>query len=428
MDFIRSGGLSVSLDNRVYSFADGLPNTPGLQNIDGVDTYGGYLDYESFLAGDGNTFSTHPHHIWRWQPHVRTVVKFLAKNAAQLVAHSFSRGDNGDRIRNRETAAAKLMANPMPYKGGRSKRTPYEFMFDLIVDLCMWDRYAAMVTMGDHGWQISRLDPATWKFHRDSISGVEGIRQNMPNGDSIVWPLDNFLWLDTYPSKGSPIDAIKRILVEQDESAKYSAQLWENGARLDVVIRRPLAAPSWSKPVRDKFKSSWSGGTKGGTRLLEDGMKVQEVNRLSPHDAQQVAARVISKAEVSSFFGVDATLVGASDSANYSNVSAYNEILDSAVLSSFVVQVQQAYNLRLLPIVGAAPDEYVEFSTTRNQGNLGEQMEAIAKATGVPTLTPNEGREKLNLPRFHDDPAMDKLVIPIYIQDPEANPTEEPTP
>ena len=53
-----------------------------------------------------------PAEVWRTQPHLRTVVTFMARNIAQLGVHAFQRVDESDRQRLRDADLARYGKRP----------------------------------------------------------------------------------------------------------------------------------------------------------------------------------------------------------------------------------------------------------------------------------------------------------------------------
>ena len=66
--------------------------------------------------------------MFRTQPHLRTVVTFLARSIAQLGLHSYQLEADGGRARDRSSAAVKLINAPNPYM------TTYQLIFALVAD------------------------------------------------------------------------------------------------------------------------------------------------------------------------------------------------------------------------------------------------------------------------------------------------------
>ena len=237
------------------------------------------------------------------------------------------------------------------------------------------------------------------------------------------------LWLDGYPVGGtSPLEALADMLAEERESSKYRRELWEGGARMPGWIERPADAPPWSVPAtaggesgRDRFRTGWqayaSGGLRAGrTPILEDGMKYHaEPGGITPESAQQLEARKFSIAETAAYFHVPPVFVGLLDNANYSNVTAYREILYSDTLGTWLQQIQQAYNARLLthPLIEASEDDFVEFNVAEKlRMSFDEQARIFQVATGAPIMLRSEARQRLNLPFI---PGTDDLIVPLNL-------------
>ena len=91
-------------------------------------TYIGAEDIHGVLLGDLT-----PAQMWSTQPHLRTVVSFLARNIAQLGLHSFQR-DGEDRERDRASVFAATMRRP------NEDQTAFDLVFALVGDLSLYDR------------------------------------------------------------------------------------------------------------------------------------------------------------------------------------------------------------------------------------------------------------------------------------------------
>ena len=364
-----------------------------------------------------------PIEVYRTQRSVRTVTEFLARNIAQIAIHPFAPQDNGDRIRLKKGPLARLLRLPS------HTATPFEFMHSLVLDICLFDRYASLIVETAGKPELVRLPPDTWVFKRDGLRRpVEIIHTNVA-GKTVTIPLSQVLWLDGYPVGGtSPLEALADMLAEERESSKYRRELWEGGARMPGWIERPVDAPPWAVPLtpggesaRDKFRTAWqtyaSGGLKAGrTPLLEDGMKYHaEPGGITPESAQQLEARKFSIAETAAFFHVPPVFVGLLDNANYSNVTAYREILYSDTLGTWLQQIQQAFNARLLthPLIGADEADYVEFNVAEKlRMSFDEQARIFQMATGAPILARSEARQRLNLPYI---PGTEQLILPLNL-------------
>lgn len=398
---ISDGGLPVTLDTRMWSFDPTVTRYA-------ADAYRG-----SELAD--------PISVWKTQRSVRTVVGFLARNIAQVALHGFEVDEEGDRRRLPVAdALSRLLRRPS------KTATGYEHMHTLVVDVCMWDRYAAVIVEGADGTvELQRLPPARWTFTRDVFDQPTGIRLVDGKGGHHDIPLGSALWIDGYPlpegAMATPIAALQDLLAEERESSRYRRELWESGARMPGWIERPADAPEWSKLARTKFRAGWQeyasgGGRVGRTPILEDGMTYHEMNGgITPENAQQLETRKFSIAETAASFFVPPVFVGVLDGANYSNVVAYREILYSDTLGTWFQQLQQAYNSRLLthPLVGRDDGVFVEFNVAEKlRMSFDEQTRIFQTATGAPFMTRNEARRRVNLPSID---GADELVVPLNV-------------
>jgi len=366
--------------------------------------------------------SSTPLAIYESQRSVRTVVKFLARAAAQLRLQGFDRADEGmDRQRLGKTHPIEaLLRKP------DSASVPFRYVYDLVTDICLYDRWAAGKTRDAMGkYQLLRLPPYLWKFERDVLNRPIAIRLMGTVGDlpaNMLLPLDQFVWMDGYPdSCQSPMAAIADLLEEEREAAAFRTGLWRNGGRISGWISRPANAPSegWN---RDKFGASWRsnyGGASatrgGGTPLLEDGMEYHELTGVTPRAAQAVESRKLSLAEVASLYGVSPVLVGILDNANFSNVMAFRQQVYVDTLGSMLNHIQDAHNAHLcedseFTVTG---NEYVEFNVMEKlRLSFEERAVAISTAVGGPWLTRAEARASDNKPYL---PGTDELIVPLNV-------------
>jgi len=373
---------------------------------------------DDFKVAERNVLD--PLTVWRTQRNVRTVVGFLARNFAQVQMHGYRRLDvEGDRKRidPNEPLATTLR---QPDAGV----TEYDFANALTVDLCLYERWAALKMRDEAGTiRLHRLPPRRWCFVRDVADQPQWLRWWAPDGATYLdVPLDRLVWLDGYPlpddSRYGPMLYLADVLVAEEASARARVDMWRNGARLSGVIERPVNAPEWASPQRTKFAAAWrssygAGGTRaGGTPILEDGMTYKTVEAVTPEQAQQIEARKLSMSEVAAAFHVAPVLVGVIDNANYSNVKAYREMLYTDTLGPMFQQARQAYNARLVPDY-ADPDLFVEPNVAEKlRMSFEEQATIMQTATGAPIMTRNEARQRMNLPHL---PGADDLVVPLNV-------------
>ena len=398
MTIVWRGGVPVLLDDRIHSWSDGVSTTLGAVH-----------SYSQWLTDSGGGVNIHPDHVYAEQPAVRTVVDFLADNVGQISTHTFLR-DGDDRVRTRTTPLARLMAKPSPYA------TAYSFRAARVLDICLWDRFCALIIRtGATTWQLRRVPPRLWAFERNAFDEPVAIRF----ADDRVESLERCLWNDGYPSPldRTPMQCIQDILTEEGESAATRRDLWKNRARIDQYVTRPYEAGDWTPDARDNFKTSWaayraSGSKTGMMPVLEDGMKLESADRITPLESQQIEARQLSRKDVASFFQVAPELVGAGDATN-SNLETKRESLYVDTLGRWFTMFDQADNDRLAPIVAPGTGEFIESNVSGKLRLAFEsQMSIYARAAGGPYMTRNEVRQRQNLPAID---GADELIQPLNV-------------
>jgi HK97 family phage portal protein len=362
-----------------------------------------------------------PSEMWETQPHLRTVVSFLARNVAQLGLHAFERVDETDRRRDRQSVVARTLRRP------NTETTTFELIFGLIGDLSLYDLaywHVAPDPDAPSGWSIVRLPPEWVKPKNADAFRRKSYDVQAPGGDTINFPASEILafhgFNPTDPRDGSTaISALKGVLQEQLQSSLYRQQVWKNGGRVSAVLKRPPNTP-WSPEARDRFREDWystytgTGPRAGGTPILEDGMELQRID-FSAKEQEYVDGAKLSFATVCSAYHVNPTMVGLLDNANYSNVREFRRMLYGDTLGPLLAQVEDRLNAFLLPMMGMDSERfYVEFNIEEKlQGNFEEQTAALQSSVGRPWMTANEARALRNMPSI--GPEGDQLVTPLNV-------------
>lgn len=384
-----------------------------------VTYIGGNEELQAYYSGAGLDLMT-PASLWRTQPHLRTVVSFIARNTAQLGLHTFERVNDTDRQRDHDSLLARLVRSP------DGVLSPFDMIYALVGDLLLYDRaYWFVAPNSDRptGWIMRRLPPS-WVQPLD-YTPFEVNTWQVTMGDEVVEVPNKFIFAFTGYNpvgyhKGSPtIETLKETLQEQVESAKYRGMVWKRGGRVSAVLERPIDAPRWSDKAREMFRADWyskytgNGSLVGGTPILEDGMKLNKID-FSAKDQQFVEAAKLSLTTVAAAFHVNPTMIGLNEGANYSNVREFRKMLYGDTLGPLLAQIESRINTFLLDKLEMDPARfYVEFNIAEKlQGNFEEQTSALQSATGAPWMTRNEARARQNLPAVEGG---DELITPLNV-------------
>lgn len=98
--------------------------------------------------------------LFKTQPHLRTVITFLARNVAQVGLKEFERVSDTDRQRVTDDVLINLLKQP------NGTMTGYELMQQLVADLALYDNAYWMVAQNPDrdvdkfgSWQIQPIPP-----------------------------------------------------------------------------------------------------------------------------------------------------------------------------------------------------------------------------------------------------------------------------
>ena len=158
--------------------------------------------------------------------------------------------------------------------------------------------------------------------------------------------------------------------------------------------------------------SSFVGSSKAGkTLVLEAGLKWNQV-QMNPEDAQLLETRRFQVEDVCRWFGVPPIVIGHSADGQTMWGSGIEQILLSWLtlgINPLLKRIEGRMNRDVVPIEKRGR-WYFEFNREAMlQMDSKAKGEFMAKMGMSGTMTANERREKLNLPR-HDDPAADALL------------------
>lgn len=366
------------------------------------------------LAAD---FSADYATIWKTQPHVRTVIGFLARNIAQIGLHAFERTSDTDRRRLTDHPLADLIAKPNP------RTTRYRLIDALVNDLGIYDVACwAKMKSADQPVGLLRLPPKQIEPIGDSWGWPDAIRFKGNKG-SIDLPMDQVVFFRGYNPDDSrwgvsPMETLRRVLAEEYQATLYREQLWRNGARFPGYIKRPKAAGQWSPEARERFRADWrglytgNGPGAGGTPVLEDDMEFS-AGGITPAQAQYLETRKLTREEVAAAFHIPLPMVGILDHATFSNIKEQHQNLYQDTLGPWLEMIQQEIGLQLLPDFDDSTNIYVEFNLAdKMKGSFEEQATSLQTAVGAPWLTRNEARARQNLPQVDGG---DDLVTPLNV-------------
>ena len=359
--------------------------------------------------------------LYNTQDNLAAVVNFISSSIAQLPLKVYTRDENDERKRDRDSVAAKLLWKP------NGDQTEYEFMFSLVAELkifgCVYV-WKLPDPDSDSGYQI-RIIPTDWVTNTEKVTpyGPDKILVTADGYGNIEIPRAEFVRFCTFSPGNpagyvSPISALRQTLEEQIQAGRFRKELWRSSGRLNAQIVRPKDVQPWTEETKKKwveaFREAWgAGGSKAGSiPLMEDGMEIKTFNA-SFKEQQWVESVKLSREAVAAAYRINPSLVWHSDTQTYASSKDNARALYAECLGPDLQMIQQRINSFLLPMIGASPDTYVEFDLTEKlKGDFEQRAAVIQSSVGGPWLTRNEARRDNNLPPIEGG---DELIVPLNV-------------
>lgn len=419
IDALKAPGVVVD-DQR----AGGIVVPAGRTNLTKAEVEALLAKVGAFTAAD----------MERTQPNLRTAVRFLARNVAQLGIHSFVRTQDGGRERDRTSAAARLIADPSP------AQSEYELVFSIVADLALFDEaWLTLVPVRESsspsgtGWILRPL-PVSGVTILDGSEWTGDLRVEVSlDGKRRVIEWDRLIhlqgWNPGYGASGTPpLDALKGTLMEQIAAQAYRLGVWKNGGQVSAFITRPATAPLWGAEARTRFREDMKeykagGAQRGGIPVLEDGMEIK-TNRLTAKEEQFIEAAQLSLETVARVYFINPAMLGSTGGVTYANMREFRKSLYGETLGPILQQVEQKLNARLLPLVGVDRSRhYLEFNLkAKLAGDFETEGQILQTAVGGPYMSANEARARQNLPAIEGG---DELLRPLNMTETGAEDEED---
>ena len=352
--------------------------------------------------------------LWREQPHIRTVIDFLARGVSQLGLHAFERGKDGDRVKvDRSSNLGKLTEVPAP------NLTMLKWLDRCVHDMAIFDRFLAVKVKDRFGrlW-LQPVPAGMWAPLETDWTGPSGYMV----GESVLRPDEVVVMFGYAPDSLShgtpPMEALRQLLASYAAAEESQEAFWAAGAQIRGIIERPVNAPPISDAGMERLRQDWDGRyggrqSAGRTPILEDGMTFKGVSSTAK-DAEYLGARKLTREEVAAAFHVPAPFVGILEHATFSNIREQHKQLYADTLGPWLRLIEGELERQLVePEFGA--EYFLDFNEAdRLRGTFEERAAVMSTAIGGPWMTRNEARKLENLPRI-DDPEVDTLITPLNV-------------
>ena len=291
--------------------------------------------------------------LYASQSNLQAVVGFLADSVAQLPLKVYVRNGETERVRDRNSVAAKTLWKP------NSNQTEYEFINALMVEYLLngtaivWhlpDPYS------ESGHQL-RILPHAWitDSESDTAYSYKSITvKAWGSAPAVKVPAEDFTQFKMYcPGKPgsyqSPVSSLRTILTEQIQADKFRTQIWRSSGRFNAYITRPKDVAAWDDETKKKwveaFREGWSanGGNAGKIPLLEDGMEIKPY-QFNSKDAQYAETKQLSREDVAAAYHVNPSLIWHTATQTYASAKDNARALYADCLGPTIQMLQQRIN------------------------------------------------------------------------------------
>lgn len=362
----------------------------------------------SYNASDSSkSMNAHP---------IREVTDFIARHISSLPLKVYRRDTDGSRQRVRDGVLAQLVKNP----SGNPAISASQFWYSIIQDGLLTDRFLALIENRKNTIRLVRVPTRYWNVITNRLDEPVGARVNYDDGAEEFDVLKDGIILSVgyahSSGKGDPKpNRLKDILSEYTSSVEYRRQINRKGLRAPLIIERKEPWPS--PESRERFQRGMkefvgNGSAAGSGILLEDGMSMKTLDMFKPIDMNDIEARDKVKIDIANAYGIPAEIIGIREG-NFSNLTAFKQMMYGTYLDPYIVQLEQILNLTLRDKLSEDPDVYLEFDRDAQlRGDPAAQYQALVTATGRPVFTTNEAREILNRPKVEEG---DGIVTPLNV-------------
>lgn len=289
------------------------------------------------------------------------------------------------------------------------------------------------VTIGRRTRRLT-FEPIDWR----TISPIR-LRPGDPNATIVGWKtrdltgeteqtrsadtVMHLAWWSPLGSLGvSPLRQLGATLRTETAAVGWTQTLLEQAARPSGVVQADEKFLGLDREERQQLLNQLRAdlraahaGVAGAGKLavLPPGLSWTTTEYTTAVEAQLIEQRKINREEVAAVYMIPPPMIGILDRATYSNVQTAREMAYTDGLAPPLILLEQRINAHVCRGILGEPDVFVEFDFAGIlRGDRLKEIQAIREAVSTAALTPNEGRDVLNLPRS-DDPMADELYLPV---------------
>jgi HK97 family phage portal protein len=361
--------------------------------------------------------------LFQTQPLIASAVMRLLTWAIRVPLKVYRRTGDDSRIRLRPSDHPLAAAIITPWERGHQAGLIQALLGPLFV----------------HGNSVAEIEqgarnriqfiPHDWRFSKPIMpfrDSIEGFRVNTDHRDFVrEVSIDEILhlawWSPMGPLGTSPLMQLGTTLNIEDAAQRYQQSTFRNGARPPSAVTSSEQFLTLEREEREELMlqlrtdlmAIYAGPENAGRpALLPPGLDWKPVGHTAV-EAALIEQRKVAAIEVCGVYMIPPPMLGILDRATFSNITELREMTYTESVGPPLVLAEQVLNAQLVRALLREDDVYCEFDFGGVlRGDRLKEIDALRNAVASALYTPNEGREKLNMPRS-DQTEMDQFYLPV---------------
>ena len=325
---------------------------------------------------------------------VYACVRILSESMAQLPRGIYRKDNAGNIERLQDHPLYNILAwQPNDFQ------TSFEFVEMLTAHVTLRGNGYAFINR-DSKDRITELLP----FHSDSVKVTQNsdwsltYELTLNDGSVQKVPARNIFHLRGLSSNGylgiTPIAYHRNTIGLSMATERHGANLFKNGARPGGVLLHPVKLEDdVAKRIKESWQKAHGGGKSGGTAVLEQGMKYENVS-MTNEDAQYLETRKFQRIEIAQIYRIPATMLDILDKAStYASAEQFFLSFVKFTILPWVKRWEQAIWRCLLSDQDKTSGVYAKFNVNgMERGDMKSRFEAYSIAIEKGIYCPNDCR------------------------------------
>lgn len=216
----------------------------------------------------------------------------------------------------------------------------------------------------------------------------------------------------------SPLESLMMVYAASTEKWEAMAYVLRNKGAMGIITSKEGRGlkPEDSKELEKVYKQRYGGGSKFGTPLFTNASLEFIRMGMSPEDLKLMDQGIISLRAICNLYNVSSVLFNDPASSTYNNVSeAKKDFYVDAVIPLLNIFKENYNNWLVKPYAEAeGSDLYLDYSLENIpalQEDINKKAKTVTDLLKHGVISPNEGREMINLGRIEGQPELDNYYF-----------------